>query len=207
MNSTSCIIPPPLFYRNGSLKCPGDPLPELRGHSNPLTSLLGRVEMVGHGDVQMEWKDIPQEGDKTWSSIPMHQLADTPTTSCIAHLRERYRGQQLLDKAPEPMLRTKTNKFYDSLFAKWHHWCSDWDLDPFCGPIAQVANFLAHLYKEGYKYSSVNVTISSVHVKVDGCSVGQHPLICRLVKGVYHAKPPLPHYLQTLGYSESIKLS
>jgi len=24
------------------------------------------------------------------------------------------------------------------------------------GPIAQVANFLAQLYKEGYKYSSVN---------------------------------------------------
>jgi len=46
----------------------------------------------------------------------------------------------------------------------------------FYDPTAQVANFLAHLYKEGYKYSSVNAyrsAISSVHEKVDGYIVGQ----------------------------------
>lgn len=52
--------------------------------------------------------------------------------------------------------RTKTNKSYDSLFAKRHRWCSERGSDPFSGPIVQVANFLAYLYKEGYQYSSVN---------------------------------------------------
>jgi len=117
--------------------------------------------------------------------------------------RERYRGQQLLKEATELMLsswRTKSNKSYDSLFAEWHRWCSEQGSDPFSGPIAQVANFLAHLYKEEYKYSSVNAyrsAISSVHEKVDRCTVDQHPLICRPVKRVFHARPLLPRYSQT----------
>ena len=131
------------------------------------------------------------------------QFIDAPTTSRVAHLRERYRNQQLSEDAMDLMLsswRTKTNKSYDSLFAKWHRWCSERSSDPFSGPIAQVANFLAYLYKEGYQYSSVNAyrsAISSVHEKVEGYTVGQHPLICRLVKGVFQSRPPLPRYTHT----------
>ena len=131
------------------------------------------------------------------------QFIDAPTTSRVAHLRERYRNQQLLEDAMDLMLsswRTKTNKSYDSLFAKWHRWCSERSSDPFSGPIAQVANFLAYLYKEGYQYSSVNAyrsAISSVYEKVEGYTVGQHPLICRLVKGVFQSRPPLPRYTHT----------
>ena len=49
---------------DGSLQCPGDQLPGLRGYTDPLASQLGRAEMVGYGDVQMEWEDSPQEGDR-----------------------------------------------------------------------------------------------------------------------------------------------
>ena len=72
--------------------------------------------------------------------------------------------------------------------------------DPFCSPIAQVANFLAYLYKDGYQYSSVNtyrLAISLVHEMIDGYTVGQCPLVCRLVKGVFYGRPPLTHYSQT----------
>lgn len=92
------------------------------------------------------------------------QPSDSPTTSRRAYLRERYRSQTPFRGSS---WRTKTNKSYDSLFAKWHHWCSEQSSDPFFGPIAQVANFLAHLYKEGYQYSSVNAYQFAVHEKVD----------------------------------------
>ena len=118
----------------------------------------------------------------------------------MVYLRERYRSQQLSEEATDLMLsswRTKTNKSYVSLFSKWHCWCSERSLDPFTAPIAQVANFLAYLYKEGYQYSSVNAywsAISSVHEKIDGYAVGQHPLNHGLIKCVFQARPPLPHY-------------
>ena len=134
----------------------------------------------------------------------------------MAYLRERYRDQQLSEDATTLLLgswRAKTNKTYDSLFGKWHSWCSQRKYDPFSGPIRNVVNFLAYLYKDGYQYSSINAyrsSISSVHEKVDGFNVGQHPLITRLIKGIFHARPPLPRYTTTwnvqlvLNYIESL---
>jgi len=86
---------------------------------------------------------------------------------------------------------------------------------------ANVANFLAQLYAEGYKYSSINSyrsAISSVHEKVDGHNVGQYPLVSRLLKGIFHDRPPLPrytntwnvqtvlNYLENLGENQSLSL-
>jgi len=76
-----------------------------------------------------------------------------------------------------------------------------------------VVNFLAHLYKDGYQYSSINAyrsAISSVHEKIDGYDVGQHPLVSRLIKGVFQVRPPLLRYTSTwdvqavLNYIESL---
>ena len=63
-----------------------------------------------------------------------------------------------------------------------------------------MANFLAYLFKEGYKSRSLNSfrsAISSVHDPVDGIEVGKHPTISRLLKGAYHSRPPLPRYTST----------
>ena len=93
--------------------------------------------------------------------------------------------------------RTKTNKSYDFLFGKGHSWCSQRSFDPFSGPVVNVANFLAYLYKEGYQYSSINAyrsAISSVHEQVDGHNVGQHPII---TKGIFNVRPLLPWYTCT----------
>ena len=130
-------------------------------------------------------------------------IDDVPTTSRMAYLRERYRGQHLSEEATDLMLkwwRTKTNKSYDSLFTKWERWCFERGSDPISGPVTEVANFLAYLYKEGYQFSSINSyrsAISSVHDRIDGVTVGQHPLVTRLVKGVFHSRPPLPRYSHT----------
>ena len=116
----------------------------------------------------------------------------------MEYLRERYRGQKLSEKASALMLEswcTKTNRSYDSLFGRWVSWCRGRESGPFSGPITNVANFLASL--DGYQYNSINSyrsAISSVHEKVDRYSIGQHPMISRLMKGVFHSRPPLPRY-------------
>jgi len=60
-----------------------------------------------------------------------------------------------------------------------------------------MVNFLANLYREGYKYRYLNgycSVISSVHAKVDGQPVGQHPLISRVLKGAFNERPPVLRY-------------
>ena len=36
-----------------------------------------------------------------------------------------------------------------------------------------------------------------MHAPVDGVSIGQHPLVSRLLKGAFHSRPPLPRYSGT----------
>ena len=132
-------------------------------------------------------------------------------TSRLEHLRERLDEQGLSSQATDLILnswRTKTNKSYDSLFGRWNHRCTEQGSNPFSGPVSEVANFLATLYQEGYQYNSVNAyrsAISSVHEKVDGVPVGQHPIITRLVKGVFNVRPPIPRYSSTWDVQKVLK--
>lgn len=147
------------------------------------------------------------------------------TTSRVEHLRQRYRSCQLSHKATEIIMaswRPKSSKSYDSLYGKWVRWCDQRNTNPVSGPIGDVVNFLANLFSEGYQYRSLNAyrsAISSVHEKVDGYEVGQHPLVSRLLKGAFHQRPPRPrysttwdvaivtNYLDSLGENQSLSLA
>ena len=89
----------------------------------------------------------------------------------------------------------------DFQFKKWLGWCTKRGCDPISGPISEVANFLADLHSQGYQTSFLNAyqfAISSVHDRVDDMDVGKHPLVSRLLlKGTFHARPPLPRYTRT----------
>lgn len=121
----------------------------------------------------------------------------------MEYLRKRYSDQQLSEEASTLLLsswRQKSSQSYDSLCRKWISWCTERDRDPVSGPIEDVVNFLAHLHHEGYQYRSLNAyrsAIASMHTHVDGASVGQHPLVARLLKGACHARPPQPRYSST----------
>ena len=126
-----------------------------------------------------------------------------PTSGRMEHIWESLKNQGLSEQATSLIVkswRTKTNKYYDSLFERWDRWCSQRGSNPFSGPVSEVANFLASLFAEGYQYSSINAyrsAISSVHDRVDGMNVGQHPTIVRLVKGIFNVRPPIPRYSAT----------
>ena len=143
----------------------------------------------------------PVNNNRQSRDVQSGPICDAPTASRMAYLRERYRGQCLSEGATDLILkswRAKTNKSYDLLFTKWERWCSA--SDPISGPVTEVANFLAYLFKGGYQYSSINSyrsAISSVHNRIDRATMGQHSLITRLIKGVFHSRPPLPCYTHT----------
>ena len=121
-------------------------------------------------------------------SYPGNATRNSPA-SRVDYLRRRYQEQQLLEEATELMLsswREKSSRSYDSKFQQWISWCRTRSVDPISCPVREVVNFLADPFTQGYQYRSLNAfrsTISSVHNKVDGCNVGQHPLVTRLLKG------------------------
>ena len=136
--------------------------------------------------------------DATGTRIP--DAARGAPTGRLAYLRQSYSSRGFSGQASDLMLaswRDKTNSNYGSSFSRWSSWCQQRGRDPLSGPIEDVVNFLAGLYSEGYQYQSLNAyrsAISSTHENVDGVSVGSHPAVARLLKGVFHSRPPQPRY-------------
>ena len=123
--------------------------------------------------------------------------------SRVGCIRDRCQSGKLSNTATDLVLsswRDKSTRSYNSSFNKWARWCAERDRNPISGPISDVANFLADLFEEGYQYRSINVyrsSISTTHDKVDGYSVGQHPTVTRLMRGVFNKRPPLSKYSYT----------
>ena len=165
------------------------------------------------------------EGSAMVSSSPRYALGGPPTDSSpsrphpesgqagptgadypasrVTYLQKKFNDSSLSEEASRLLLaswRTKSNQSYDSHFRKWLSWCSERGSNPVSGPVAEIANFLAHLFKQGYQSRSLNAyrsAIASVHDKVVGMEIGKHPMITRLLKGAFHARPPLPGYTAT----------
>ena len=123
--------------------------------------------------------------------------------SRVAYLKQSYSTQNISESASRLLLaswREKSSKSYDSLFRKWVSWCEERNTNPITSPVNEVVNFLANLHEQGYSYRSLNAyrsAISSTHDRVDGVAIGQHPLVCRLLTGVFNSNPPQPRYTST----------
>ena len=66
-----------------------------------------------------------------------------------------------------------------------------------CSPFL---DFLADLFEQGLQHQTINVihsAISMTHLQVEGISIGQHPLVARLIKGVHNSRPSKPRYTVT----------
>ena len=198
---------------------------EVKGFANPPWCLIGHVLNKIRSQEAQVVLVAPVWKSQAWYPVVLEMLMDYPRlippqegllrrgeerrvteiipVSRMACLRERYRDSCLSTEASELMLaswRTKSSQSYESLFGKWARWCAERGRNPISGPIADIANFLAHLHEAGYQSRSLNAyrsAISSVHDTVDGVEVGKHPMISRLLKGAYHSRPPLPRYTAT----------
>ena len=127
-------------------------------------------------------------------SIPctegFHNASRSTPTSHMAIVGHQCRAAGLSEAASKLLKaswRSKTKSSYESLFKKWDSWCQERGRNPISGPVADIANFLAELFQQGYKYRSLNSyrsAISSVHEEIDNVKVGKHPFISRVLKGV-----------------------
>ena len=66
--------------------------------------------------------------------------------------------------------------------------------------VSYTANFLSELFKDGASNSTANIAKSAVSAYKNPDSdhtLGSHPVICRLMRGVFDQRPALPKYLET----------
>ena len=127
----------------------------------------------------------------------------SPPLGRVSHLYQRFQAEGIPTNVADLLIaatRTSTHKTYESSWNRWCRWCSGWQIDPLSSSINDILIFLTEVFNEGLAYRSINglrSAISSTHPKIDGYSVGQHPYVTRLLRGVLNKRPPKPRYSHT----------
>ncbi|XP_073683991.1 uncharacterized protein [Garra rufa] len=92
-----------------------------------------------------------------------------------------------------------TRSAYDRKWNVFEQWCSHKRIVPFLCSVADVLCFLQELLDKGRAFSTVKVylaAISACHMGIDNNTMGQHPLVCRFMRGARRlnrvSKPLIP---------------
>ena len=75
--------------------------------------------------------------------------------------------------------------------------CSQNNIDPLQPLIPNVIDFLTLLFDSGVGYSAINTArsaLSTILTRENGLPIGEHPLISRLLKGVFEQRPSIPKH-------------
>ena len=79
----------------------------------------------------------------------------------------------------------------------WGTFCAERKIDSVCPTIIDILAFLTHLYGQRKEYNTIvmtkSVLSSIIHVPGVG-KISQHPLVKRLLKGVFNSRPPKAKY-------------
>ena len=124
------------------------------GNSHPTLDITTMVPNDS-GDVRGFPQNVTnaRQSSNTPNGSGVHNESVSTSVSGIAHIQESFTSQGISSDVSDLLLaswRPKTKSNYNSLFAKWSCWCVQRNRDPTVGPVEDILNFLAELFKEGY---------------------------------------------------------
>ena len=128
--------------------------------------------------------------------------------SCVASVWNSLQKQGISQEAADIICsswRKSTEKSYTSAWNKWSSWCEGRGKNSFSASIAENADFLTHQFNSGKQHSTINSyrsAISNTHPQIDGHPVGKHPIICRLMQGMFNERPLEPKYSEIWGIDQ-----
>ena len=155
----------------------------------------------------------PHEHQQSLPSSPVEGSANEPSgrsasphgsgrthSDRLAGIRQSLESRGISEKAVSLICaswRWGTEKSYSSAWGLWQGWSSKRHINPLSASLSDIANFLSSEFENGKQYSTLNTyrsAISATHPPIEGYPVGQHPIVCRLLQGMFNERPPQPRY-------------
>ena len=93
--------------------------------------------------------------------------------------------------------RDSTKCQYNSALRKWLSYCTERSVDSASPSINDVLTFFTHLYNTGLSYSTISSvkSVLSTLIHIPGITkIAEHPLVKRLMTGIFNSRPTLPRY-------------
>ena len=147
----------------------------------------------------MEQATVSSTRQSNASSAPGFNAPDR-----VACLSSRLKQKGLSQRATSYVLkswRPGTAKQYSAAWKSFCRWCGPKQVDPLCASLGVVCDFLTEQFEtENKAYSTINSyrsALSSILPPFEGKLLGEHPVIVRLLKGMYVTCPPQSRYTTT----------
>ena len=173
-------------------------------HSTDLAESNMVPNTAGHGDPEPDPTTTPDRpANGRARSEPPPSRGTQPILSGLDSFREELTKVGFSKESSSLLLQSwkpGTQSAYNTPWNKWTRWCNSRKTDPFRSSVVDIGNFLAEEFDRGLEYRTLNVyrsAISALHPSVDGTPVGAHPLIKRLMSGVFNGRPPKARYADT----------
>ncbi|KAJ8038897.1 hypothetical protein HOLleu_16457 [Holothuria leucospilota] len=154
---------------------------------------------------------LPLWPTQAWFAKFLVLLAAKAKTCRLPFVRKYLRNKRVSEQAISIISaswRECTQKQYDTYHRKWSIFCNESKINPFQPSLIEVLDFLTDLFLRGLGYSGLNTARAalSTFLILNGVkTIGQHPLICRFLKGVFELRPPSARY--TTSWDVSVVLN
>ncbi|XP_023932633.1 uncharacterized protein LOC106159107 isoform X2 [Lingula anatina] len=138
-------------------------------------------------------------------SVIHHPLLNAQDQACSSTCFWQTPGTAELSETAQRIIeaswRDGTKKQHNCYFKQWFSFCSRRDWNTFHASVKSAAEFLTELSERGLRYSALNTARStlSAFLTIGDSPLGEHPLICRFMKGdLFHTvwwllgEPTLP---------------
>ena len=129
-----------------------------------------------------------------------HRLIVNQTLGGLVGFRRSLASKGISDKAAKLILDSRGEisiSSYELAWRQWAGWCGKRKVDPFRCSLKFVRDCLSDLFEKGLAYRTINVHRSAIwayHEPLHGFPIGQLPLVCSLLSGVFNHRAPQPRY-------------
>ena len=112
----------------------------------------------------------------------------------LSFVRESYKDKRLKDETIELLMnswREKTKLQYNVYLKRWFDFCRESIENPLRHTLHDGMEFLTYLFSQGYSNGQISRARSAISVLIDqvnDISFGRHPLVKRLMKGIFEAR-------------------
>ena len=173
--------------------------------NDPNSSILAQSvlvpDFIGQTDRHsLDSTELQSDNNQPKRRDTSNDSSEQPNVSRLQSFRNNIQGHGISDdsfKLITAAWRSSTEKSYSSAWGKWVFWCNQAQIDPLQTSIGPVLNFLTAQFQEGKQYSTLNSyrsALSATLPQIDGKPVGQHPMVVRLLQGMFNERPPAPRY-------------
>ena len=151
--------------------------------------------------------DVQQHTPGSFRSPTSNGDPKAAPVSRMEGLRKNHRAAGISERTSKLILSgwSKGTSSYQSGWKKWSCWCNRKEIDHLSCNIKHFLDFLPEVFEDSLQHRTINSmhsAVSMTHDRVEGVPIRQHPLVTRLLKGVYNIRPPQPRYLEC-GHGDS----